>query len=342
MSEFAVGEPFPRKQTIFWFQQAAYVTLPIINLSPGRARFRLSGADPEGACHFEFLLPGHTGYLTRQAELWLSPEEAVAVPVRITPPAGPVVGLGKAVHHFTITATMLSAAPASRSVLGEVAGKPLVGPGLVGLAAACLLAVLFFAAQFFVPAAVVYRQAQAQPAGPSRLSVNDIAAVLSNLDEVDSAPGAAGDVAKNRAEMTHEEIFQEIAPQYGLDWHLLAEIAYQESRMDPWALGRDNDMGLMQIIPSTWNEWAPKVGVTDPYDPYSNVLVAAAYLAYIREYAGARGYTEDYWMLVGYNWGPNNLRQLFNDTQMRIPDRQDRYARDILRARANGLARWRR
>ena len=140
--------------------------------------------------------------------------------------------------------------------------------------------------------------------------------------------------------MSYEEIFKEIAPQYGLDWRLLAEIAYQESRMDRFALGKDNDMGLMQIIPSTWSEWAPKVGVSDPYDPYSNVLVAAAYLAYIRDYARSRGYTEEYWMLVGYNWGPNNLSELFDYKQVQIPDRQDRYATDILRAVSAGSARW--
>ncbi len=144
------------------------------------------------------------------------------------------------------------------------------------------------------------------------------------------------------SEMTYEEMFQEIAPQYGLDWRLMAELAYQESRMDPLAVGKSNDQGLMQIIPSTWNEWAPKVGVTDPFDPYSNALVAAAYLAYIRDYSRAQGYSGEHWLLVGYNWGPNNLRQLFeSDGEFAdVPETQRRYALAILQARGEGLARW--
>lgn len=138
----------------------------------------------------------------------------------------------------------------------------------------------------------------------------------------------------NPSAMTYEQMFQEIAPRYGLDWHVLAQLAYQESRLNPLALGRDNDLGLMQILPSTWNEWAPRVGVTDPFDPYSNIEVGAAYLAYVRDYAQARGYYEPQWMLVGYNGGPDRLRQLFagNGTWAQVPEKQRRYVLAILQA----------
>jgi soluble lytic murein transglycosylase-like protein len=123
-----------------------------------------------------------------------------------------------------------------------------------------------------------------------------------------------------------------VALQYGLDWRMLAELAYRESRMNPFAVGRDNDMGLMQIVPSTWNEWAPKVGVSDPFDPYSNVLVAGAYLAYLRSYCQARGYQETQWMLVGYNWGPDNLGKLFESEGdwEQVPEKQRYYALNIV------------
>jgi soluble lytic murein transglycosylase-like protein len=144
------------------------------------------------------------------------------------------------------------------------------------------------------------------------------------------------------AEIDYEAMFQEIAPQYELDWRLLAELAYQESRMNPQALGQSHDMGLMQIIPSTWDEWAPRVGVSDPFDPYSNTLVAAAYLAYIRDYTMAKGHPEAHWMLVGYNWGPNNLRLLFEDNGDfdDVPEKQRHYALAILQAHTDELARW--
>jgi soluble lytic murein transglycosylase-like protein len=146
-----------------------------------------------------------------------------------------------------------------------------------------------------------------------------------------------------KAEMTYEEMFQEIAPQYNLDWRLLAELAYQESLMDPLAIGKDNDMGLMQIIPSTWDAWAPQVGVSDPFDPYSNILVGAAYLAYVRDYARNRGHTDDYWMLIGYNGGPENLDRLFahNGDWAEVPAKQRNYALAILKATYNKTDRWR-
>jgi soluble lytic murein transglycosylase-like protein len=158
----------------------------------------------------------------------------------------------------------------------------------------------------------------------------------------DRVPAHRPEDSGARIELSYEEMFQEVALMYGLDWHLLAELAYQESRMNALALGKDNDMGLMQIIPSTWEEWAPQVGVSDPFDPYSNVLVGAAYLAYVRDYCQAKGRPEIYWMVVGYNWGPDNLRQLFeqNGDWAQVPPRQRRYALEILQAVSDNSARW--
>jgi soluble lytic murein transglycosylase-like protein len=145
------------------------------------------------------------------------------------------------------------------------------------------------------------------------------------------------------ATRTYEAMFQEIARQHNLDWRLLAELAYQESRMNPWAIGRDNDMGLMQVIPSTWEVWAPKVGVSDPFDPDSNARVGAAFLAYVRDYCRAYGYTDPQWMLVGYNWGPDNLRRLFlqQGGWAQVPVKQRRYALEILEATYSRSDRWR-
>lgn len=145
-----------------------------------------------------------------------------------------------------------------------------------------------------------------------------------------------------KTRLTYEEMFQEIAGRYGLDWRLLAEVAYQESRLNPLAIGRDNDLGLMQVIPSTWNEWAPQVGVNDPFDPYSNALVGAAYLAYVRDFARLRGHPEPHWMLIGYNWGPDNLARLFagNGDWAQVPARQRSYALQILQAVSTQSNRW--
>lgn len=113
--------------------------------------------------------------------------------------------------------------------------------------------------------------------------------------------------AAARGQMTYAQMFQEIALRFDLDWRTLAATAYVESGFDSLALGSHGDLGLMQIQPATWNEWAPTLSVTDPFDSYSNTVVGAAYLDYLRTLLGQRGYVEPEWMLVAYNWGPDQL-----------------------------------
>ena len=142
--------------------------------------------------------------------------------------------------------------------------------------------------------------------------------------------------------MDIEDIFATVAAEYHLDKHQLAEQGWRESRWDPLAVGQADDMGIMQIVPATWNEWAPKVGVYDPFDPESNVRVAAAYLTYLRSFLAeqvrVRG---DHWLLVAYNWGPGNVRQLVEAGQGwdQVPSVRQDYALSILLgAEARALA----
>lgn len=107
---------------------------------------------------------------------------------------------------------------------------------------------------------------------------------------------------------TYERMFQEVGAQFGVDWRLLASIAQRESQLRSDAVGGSGEQGMMQMMPQTWGEFAPLVGESDPFNAYSSTRVAAYYLVYLREYLYSQGYTESYWLLVAYNWGPNNLR----------------------------------
>lgn len=133
--------------------------------------------------------------------------------------------------------------------------------------------------------------------------------------------------------MTYEELFRTIAQQYNLDWRMLAAQAYVESSFNPLALGNKGDLGLMQVLPSTWKEWAPRVDAADPFDSYSNVLVAAAYLDYLRTTFASQGYPEPEWMLIAYNWGPNQVRNFLNGggELSHLDESLQKYARDVLR-----------
>jgi hypothetical protein len=140
------------------------------------------------------------------------------------------------------------------------------------------------------------------------------------------APGA-------RANMTYAQMFQEIALRYDLNWRLLAAQAYVESGFDSVALSDSGDMGLMQIQPATWREWAPTVDAADPFDSYSNVLVAAVYLDYLRTLLTETGHPEQEWALVAYNWGPDSVLDHLatGETWESLTAERRQYALDILR-----------
>jgi hypothetical protein len=332
---FSIRELTPKQQIISRFRSNAWTFISIANTSSTWAKCRIAVPQPPAGCYFEFNIPGTSTILTGQTEVWLPPDETVTLPIRVTLKPSPFLGWSKSVYQFVITATLLADHQPSRSVLGQVARPPLIGPWLASFAIFWLLLL----------GGVVIQTLTEWPVTSPQVGVLDGGEPIENrqkLTIIIPPTPVAGARPLAHTEQSYEQIFQEVGAMYALDWRLLAEIAYQESRMNSLAVGRDNDLGLMQIIPTTWNEWAPKVGVTDPFDPYSNVLVAAAYLAYNRDYARRHGHTEEEWMLIGYNWGPDNLRRHFADNYDwgELPEKRRNYALQILQARANDLRRW--
>ncbi|MGB5050445.1 MAG: transglycosylase SLT domain-containing protein, partial [Caldilineaceae bacterium] len=134
--------------------------------------------------------------------------------------------------------------------------------------------------------------------------------------------------------VTYADLFQAIGTQTGIDWRLLAALAYRESRLNPVALGRDGDMGLMQILPTTWDEFAPSAGAANPFDPWENAQVAATYLVYLQEFLLKLGSNDLRYVLVAYNWGPERVRLLLErgGGWEDVPALQQRYVADILYA----------
>jgi len=148
-----------------------------------------------------------------------------------------------------------------------------------------------------------------------------------------SAPDAAEPATARSTTMTYGAMFQEIAMRYDLNWRQLAAQAYVESGFDSLALGQHGDLGLMQIQPGTWREWAPKVEAKDPFDSYSNVMVAAAYSDYLRATLSKRGHSQPQWVLVAYNWGIDKVLQHLEsgkDWDELDPQRQQ-YATEVMR-----------
>jgi len=72
-----------------------------------------------------------------------------------------------------------------------------------------------------------------------------------------------------------------------------------ESADNPRALSPKGAIGLMQIMPSTWQDLRVRYGLgADPYDPRDNIMAGAAYLREMYDRFGSPGF------LAAYNAGP--------------------------------------
>jgi soluble lytic murein transglycosylase len=97
------------------------------------------------------------------------------------------------------------------------------------------------------------------------------------------------------------------ARRHGFDPGLVLAVMHVESRYDTFAVSNRDAMGLMQILPSTGEWMARKMGVPwegpqTLFDPIVNVKIGVAYL---RELADRYGSIHT--ALSAYNWGPGAI-----------------------------------
>lgn len=118
-----------------------------------------------------------------------------------------------------------------------------------------------------------------------------------------------------------EPHFRAAAAATGLDWKLLASLAYQESRWLPRARSPQGALGVMMLMPDT----AKQMGVTNPLAPAENILGGARYLALLKRKIPRRIRDPDRtWLaLAAYNVGLGHLENARIIAQMRglNPDR---------------------
>lgn len=72
--------------------------------------------------------------------------------------------------------------------------------------------------------------------------------------------------------------FEQAASRTGIDWRLLAALAYQESHWNPLATSPTNVRGMMMLTEDT----ADRLGVTDRLDAKQSILAGADYLRTLR------------------------------------------------------------
>lgn len=78
-------------------------------------------------------------------------------------------------------------------------------------------------------------------------------------------------------------------------------------------------MGLMQVMPETYEEVRDRYGLTDdPYDPHQNILAGTAYLREMYDIYGSPGF------LAAYNAGPRRLDDYLSNNRS-LPDETRHY-----------------
>jgi len=103
----------------------------------------------------------------------------------------------------------------------------------------------------------------------------------------------------------YDSLLRKQADSIGMDWRLLAAVAYQESRFRIEARSHMGAQGLMQLMPET----AHRFGAKDLTDPAQSINAAGRYLKYLYRLSSDAETEEDRinMMLAAYNAGEGSL-----------------------------------
>lgn len=97
---------------------------------------------------------------------------------------------------------------------------------------------------------------------------------------------------------------RDAAKRFAIPERLLRAVMHIESVGDVHAVSSKGAMGLMQIMPATWEELRIKYGLgDDPYQPRDNIFAGAAYLREMLDRFGLNGF------LAAYNAGPGRYEE---------------------------------
>lgn len=97
---------------------------------------------------------------------------------------------------------------------------------------------------------------------------------------------------------------KEAAQRFSIPESWVRAVIIAESNGDPRAVSPKGAMGLMQLMPGTWEELRDEHGLdTDVFDPRTNILAGTAYLKAMYERFGSPG------LFAAYNAGPGRYAE---------------------------------
>ncbi len=112
---------------------------------------------------------------------------------------------------------------------------------------------------------------------------------------------------------------REAAARYAVPEQWVRAVMQQESGGQEQAVSPVGAMGLMQVMPETYQGLQARYGLgDDPYDPHNNILAGTAYIREMYERFGSPGF------LAGYNAGPDRV-DLYLAGSSDLPDETVNY-----------------
>jgi D-alanyl-D-alanine carboxypeptidase len=113
------------------------------------------------------------------------------------------------------------------------------------------------------------------------------------------------------------------AGRFGVPEPWIREVMRQESGGDETAVSPAGAMGLMQVIPSTYETLREQYGLgDDPFEPHDNIMAGAAYIREMYDRYGSPGF------LAAYNAGPQRVDD-YLATGDPLPDETVNYVASI-------------
>jgi D-alanyl-D-alanine carboxypeptidase len=96
---------------------------------------------------------------------------------------------------------------------------------------------------------------------------------------------------------------REASTRFGIPGHWVRAVMHQESGGEQQATSPVGAMGLMQVMPSTYEELRVRYQLgDDPYEPHNNIMAGTAYIREMYDRFGAPGF------LAAYNAGPDRVQ----------------------------------
>ncbi|WP_422005850.1 lytic transglycosylase domain-containing protein [Pyruvatibacter mobilis] len=117
----------------------------------------------------------------------------------------------------------------------------------------------------------------------------------------------SAETASSRTEQggnSYAAYIAEAAQRFGVPAHWILAVMRRESAGNVRAVSERGAMGLLQIMPDTWDELRARYSLgRDPFNPRDNILAGAAYLRELHDRFGSPGF------LAAYNAGPTRYAE---------------------------------